>query len=54
MVDQFVLRFKAWRSNTDKSLHIIAMEEQFETLPQIIRRLGPWAGSYEGEVTELS
>lgn len=29
------------------------MEEQFEALPQIIRQLGPWAGSYEGEVMEL-
>ena len=40
-------------SNTNKPLHIIAMEEQFETLPQIIRRLGPWAGSYADEVTSL-
>jgi hypothetical protein len=48
------MRFKCWRSNTDKRLHIIVRDdEHFEMLPQIIRSCGPWFGAHEGLVEEL-
>src|SRR6476646_5620289 len=48
-------RYKAWRSNTDKSVHLVCREgtDAFEALPAAIRHLGPWTGSKEGEVAKL-
>ena len=49
------MRYKVWRSNTDKSLHLLCAEgsEAFEALPVAIRNLGPWTGSKEGELDRL-
>jgi hypothetical protein len=49
------MRYKVWRSNKDKSLHLLCAEgsEAFESLPVAIRNLGPWTGGAEGEVDRL-
>jgi hypothetical protein len=51
----FRVRYRAWRSNIDKQLHLISAEgsEAFEALPTAIGNLGPWAGWKEGEVSRL-
>lgn len=46
-------RYKAWRSNGDKQIHVICFEDEFEGLPHKIRSLGPWHGSSEGEIERL-
>jgi hypothetical protein len=48
-------RYKVWRSNKDKSLHLLCAKgsEAFESLPIAIRNLGPWTGGAEGEVDRL-
>src|SRR5215471_19100911 len=49
------LRYKVWRSNKDKELHLLCAEgvDAFEALPAAIRNLGPWTGSKDGEVDRL-
>jgi hypothetical protein len=49
------VRYKVWRSNKDKELHLLCAEgaPAFEALPVAIRNLGPWTGSKEGEVGHL-
>jgi hypothetical protein len=49
------MRYKCWRSNKDKEVHLICAEgsEAFEALPAAIRNLGPWTGSREGDVDRL-
>jgi hypothetical protein len=49
------VRYKIWRSNKDKSLHLLCGEgsEAFNTLPAAIRHLGPWTGGAEGDVNRL-
>jgi len=49
------VRYKVWRSNKDKELHLLCAEgvDAFEALPTAIRNLGPWTGSKEGEVDRL-
>ena len=49
------VRYKVWRSNKDKELHLLCAEgaPAFEALPAAIRNLGPWTGSKEGEVGHL-
>jgi len=49
------MRYKVWRSNKDKELHLLCAEgaEAFEALPAAIRDLGPWTGSKEGDVERL-
>jgi hypothetical protein len=49
------MRYKIWRSNKDKELHLLCREgsEAFEALPAAIRGLGPWTGSKEGDVDRL-
>ena len=49
------MRYKVWRSNKDKELHLLCAEgvDAFEALPTAIRNLGPWTGSKEGEVDRL-
>jgi hypothetical protein len=49
------MRYKVWRSNKDKSLHLLCGEsaEAFNALPAAIRHLGPWTGGAEGEVQRL-
>ena len=41
------------RSNTDKSMHIICMEDAFESLPHCVRQLGPWQGPNGGDIAQL-
>jgi hypothetical protein len=50
-----VMRYKLWRSNKDKQLHLLCGEGSgaFNALPTPIRHLGPWTGSKEGEVGSL-
>ncbi|HEY7551222.1 MAG TPA: hypothetical protein VH913_17115 [Hyphomicrobiaceae bacterium] len=48
-----VCRYKCWRSGSDKDLHLICREGEFDALPDRIRHLGPWVGSKEGEVERL-
>jgi hypothetical protein len=47
------MRYKCWRSNADKELHVICHEGALDSLPSHIRRLGPWHGSKEGEIERL-
>jgi hypothetical protein len=49
------VRYKVWRSNQDKHLHLVCREggEAFEALPASIRGLGPWQGSREGDIADL-
>ena len=49
------MRYKVWRSNKDKELHLLCAEgvDSFEALSTAIRNLGPWSGSKEGEVDRL-
>jgi hypothetical protein len=49
------VRYKVWRSNKDKSLHLLCGEGSgaFNALPAAIRQLGPWTGGAEGEVNRL-
>jgi hypothetical protein len=47
------MKYKCWRSNADKSLHLICREGEFESLPQRVRALGPWTGSREGTIDKL-
>jgi len=51
----FAVRYKVWRSNKDKHLHLLCAEgsDAFNALPTAIRHLGPWTGSREGEVGSL-
>ena len=49
------MRYKVWRSNKDKELHLLCTEgvDAFELLPTAIRNLVPWTGSKEGEMHRL-
>jgi hypothetical protein len=47
------MRYKCWRSNSDKTLHVICYDGRFEELPHRIRGLGPWIGSREGDIDRL-
>ena len=47
------MKYKAWRSHTDKNMHVVCRDGDFENLPQRIRSLGPWSGSREGEIDKL-
>ena len=49
------MRYKVWRSNKDKELHLLFREgpAAFNALPTAIRHLGPWSGSKEGDVDRL-
>jgi len=49
------VRYKVWRSNNDKELHLLCGEGAgaFNALPTYIRQLGPWTGSKEGDVEQL-
>jgi len=49
------VRYKVWRSNKDKSLHLLCREgaESFEALPSVVRNMGPWSGGHDGEVDRL-
>ena len=48
-------RYKVWRSNKDKQLHLLCGEGSgaFNALPAAIRHLGPWTGGGEGDVNRL-
>ena len=47
------MRYKCWRSWPEVELHLIVREGGFDNLPQRIRQLGPWTGSWEGELQNL-
>jgi hypothetical protein len=47
------MHYEVIRSGTDKSLHIIFVEGTFGSLPDPIRRLGPWRGLIGGKVVSL-
>ena len=49
------MRYKRWRSNKDKSLHLLCREGStaFEALPNVVRNMGPRAGSKERDVERL-
>jgi hypothetical protein len=49
------VRYKVWRSNKDKELHLLCGEGAgaFNALPTCIRQLGPWTGSKEGDIDQL-
>jgi hypothetical protein len=49
------MRYKAWRSNKDGELFLLCREGAgaFNALPNLVRNLGPWTGSKEGEVDGL-
>jgi hypothetical protein len=49
------VRYKVWRSNRDKELHLLCGEGAgaFNALPTLVRNLGPWTGSKEGDIDRL-
>jgi hypothetical protein len=49
------VRYKIWRSNKDKRLHLLCAEgaEAFEALPTAVRGMGPWTGGPEGAIDRL-
>src|SRR5215467_10558433 len=49
------VRYKVWRSNKDKRLHLLCAEgaEAFEALPGAVRGMGPWTGGPEGAIDRL-
>ena len=49
------VRYKVWRSNKDKRLHLLCAEgaEAFEALPAAVRGMGPWTGGPEGAIDRL-
>jgi hypothetical protein len=49
------VRYRCWRSNKDKELHLLCREgaDAFEALPNLVRNLGPWTGSKEGNIDRL-
>jgi hypothetical protein len=47
------MRYKCWRSWPDVELHLICREEGFDSLPERIRKLGPWTGSRAGQIQDL-
>ena len=49
------MRYKVWRSNKDKELHLLCAvgAPPFEGLPVMTRNLGPWTGPKECEVGHL-
>ena len=47
------MQYEAVRSSTDKSLHVIFNDGSFDTLPNLIRQLGPWQGLSGGEIAKL-
>ena len=49
------MRYKVWRCNKDKSLHLLCGEGSgaFNALPAAIRHLGPWTGGAEGQISRL-
>jgi hypothetical protein len=49
------MRYKVWRSNKDKELHLLcgAGPAALNALPTAIRHLGPWTGAQEGEIDKL-
>ncbi len=47
------MRYKAWRSHSDKWLRVIHREDEFDELPDMIRHLGPWTGAAEGDIDNL-
>lgn len=47
------MRYKAWRSSKDDTIHLICREGEFDRLPDQIRNLGPWVGLNEGEIDRL-
>jgi hypothetical protein len=47
------MRYQIVRSVRDKKIHVIFREESFETLPDDIRKLGPWQSLSRGDVERL-
>jgi hypothetical protein len=49
------VRYKVWRSNKDKRLHLLCAEgaEAFEALPAAVRGMGPWIAGPEGSIDRL-
>lgn len=47
------MKWTAWRSNRDRSIHIVVPEGRFDDLPLLVRQLGPWHATKEGEVEAL-
>jgi hypothetical protein len=45
--------YEVIRSVTDKSLHVIFVEGTFSSLPDLVRRLGPWRGLIGGDLMSL-
>lgn len=47
------MRWTAWRSNRDRSIHLVVPEGAFDDLPLLVRQLGPWHATREGELEQL-
>jgi hypothetical protein len=47
------MRYKAWRSTKDHTIHLIYREGEFDRIPDQIRNLGPWVEAKEGEIEHL-
>lgn len=47
------MKWTAWRSNRDRHIHVISPEGAFDDLPLLIRQLGPWHSTREGQLETL-
>ena len=47
------MRYASARSQTDKLLYVIYVDDDFNRVPQPLRALGPWQGSSGGDFARL-
>jgi hypothetical protein len=47
------MRYNAWRSHKDHATHVICRDDEFDNLPRVIKHMGPWVGSREGDIERL-
>ncbi len=47
------MRYASARSHTDKLLHVIYVDDDFNRVPQPLRALGPWQGYSDGDLEKL-
>ena len=47
------MRYQIVRSVRDKKIHVIFCEDSFDSLPDDIRKLGPWQSLQRGDLDRL-
>lgn len=48
-------RYKVFRASTEPTLHVIVAGglAEFDSVPERVRKMGPWQGAQEGEIARL-